>query len=95
MPLFSKAKTTIESNIEYGKEYVDSVTGLKGVAVAITKFQYGCVRIALQPKVKDDGEGKVPELCWFDEESLIGVEPIKESTGGPTPNPKQSPNPKR
>jgi hypothetical protein len=88
-----KEMTIIRTVIEYGKKYRDRNTGFEGVAVAITKWQFGCIRIALQPKVKEDGT--LLEASWFDEESLEGVEPIEKTTGGPTAVPKRSPDPKR
>lgn len=85
------AKTIIKTDVEFGKEYEDIVTGFKGVAVAVSKFQFGCVRIGLQPKVLE--MGKKPEAEWFDEESLKKMKPVKKSPGGPTPAPKSNPDP--
>ena len=86
-------RTKIETNVEFGKKYQDKNTGLIGVAVSISKWQYGCIRIALQPKVKEDGT--VPDAVWVDEEALIDVDVIDKNTGGPTPNPKNYSNPVR
>lgn len=84
--------TTIKTKVDIGKECKDTVTGLQGIAIAISKWQFGCIRIALQPPAKD---GKVPDAVWCDEESIEGVKPTKESTGGPTSNPKHNPDPLR
>jgi len=78
----------IETNIEFGKEYTDKNSKFKGRAVCISKWQYGCIRVSLQPKI--DMDGKMPESEWFDEESLEGVIPIISEPGGPRPNPKRN-----
>ena len=81
----------IETNIEYGKTYKDSISGFKGKVVAISKYQFGCIRIALMPPAKD---GKLEEIQWFDEEAIEGIERKNLFKGGPTPKPKQNPDPK-
>jgi hypothetical protein len=81
----------IETNIEFGKTYKDSISGFKGKVVAISKFQFGCIRIALMPPAKD---GKLEEIQWFDEEAIEGLERKNRFMGGPTPNPKRNPDPK-
>lgn len=85
----------IETEVEYGKSYESITTGYVGIAVAVTKWRYGCVRILLQPRVGKDNKQEEGE--WFDEADLsmvlerkTGEKPI----GGPTPNPKQNPMPK-
>jgi hypothetical protein len=60
--------STIKTDVEFGRVYRDKVSGFSGVAVAITKWQYGCVRVSLQPKVGDDGKLNSSET--FDEGSL-------------------------
>jgi len=83
--------TSIKSVVEFGKMYRDTITGLEGIATGIVKHQFGCVRIALQPKVK--GDGTVPGASWIDEESLEGVCPVKTALGGPMPAPKRAVDP--
>ena len=85
--------TIIETEVIYGKEYTDSVTGFVGKAVAITKWQHGCIRISLQAKATKDGA--VPDAVWFDEESLKGVKSIVKKPGGPRPSPQMNPDPSR
>ena len=80
--------TRIETNINYGNVYRDKITGFEGVAVAITKWQYGCIRVALRPLVDDKGDLRDEE--WFDEESIEGIESVEHATGGPTPRPKMN-----
>ena len=75
--------STIKTDVEFGKVYRDRVSGFSGVAVAITKWQYGCVRISLQPKV--DSAGKLINSETFDEGSLEEITPKEKTTGGPTP----------
>ena len=85
--------TIVETNIEMGKMYKDKNSGFKGIAVCLSKWQYGCLRIGLQPQVKEDG--KLEETQFFDEESIENIVPIKKETGGPSPFPKRNPDPKR
>lgn len=63
-------KTKIETELEYGQEVVDNVTGYTGTVVAVTQWQYGCVRIGVQGKMSQDG--KIPDLAWIDEPQLTG-----------------------
>uniref|UniRef100_A0A6M3IW42 Uncharacterized protein n=1 Tax=viral metagenome TaxID=1070528 RepID=A0A6M3IW42_9ZZZZ len=84
---------TIKSNIEFGKKYSSVTTGAEGIATAISKFQYGCIRVALQGKVKENGE--VPDAVWLDEADVKEVKQLKKETGGPTPNPKQNLDPRQ
>ena len=53
----------IETHIDLGKVYRDKVSGYRGVAVAITKWQCGSVRITLQPN-------KLMGQKTFDDEAL-------------------------
>ena len=84
---------TIKSNIEFGKRYSSVTTGAEGIATAISKFQHGCIRVALQGPVNEKGE--VPDAIWLDEADIEEVKPIKKVSGGPTPNPKQNPDPRQ
>ncbi len=79
--------------IELGDEVTDPITGLKGTAVAITTWMYGCKRINVQPKgTNKDGE---PFPCSsFDEPQLKvskrakipkKVKAERMRTGGPRP----------
>jgi len=85
--------TKIETSVIMGNTYKDKVSGFVGKAIAVTKWQFGCIRIALRPVVVKDG--KLMEEEWFDEESLENIIPKEKTTGGPTPNPKQNIEPKR
>ena len=84
--------TKIETNVTMGESYKDKVTGFVGKAVAVTKWQFGCIRVALRPVVNKDGEMKEEE--WFDEESLKGVEIQNKTSGGPSNRPKMNRDPK-
>lgn len=59
----------VRPNVELGDEVCDSITGFKGVAVAITEWLNGCQRIMIQPKELKDG--KPIEPLTFDTEQLI------------------------
>ena len=83
----------IESCVEFGKEYESKVSGAKGACIAVTKWQYGCIRVALQPRI--DKDGKVPEQIWVDAPELIGVEPQGAEPGGPRPASMRNSDPPR
>lgn len=54
--------------VELGDEVEDTVTGFKGVAVAVTLWLHQCSRVFVQPKV--DKDGKHQEGQTFDAPSL-------------------------
>ena len=85
--------TKIETRVNFGEKYKDIITGFEGRVVAILKWQYGCIRIALRPLMGMDN--KLPEEAWFDEQQLENINPIKKERGGPTPRPKMNNDPKR
>lgn len=82
--------------IKLGQECEDIVTGYKGICVARTEWLNGCVRISLQPKLKN---GLVPETQTFDEPQIKvigrGVKLPATNTGGPIPAPVPQPRTKR
>lgn len=56
---------------EIGTEYRDPISGFQGVAVALTVWQFGCMRVALQPRV--DKDGKYVDTQTFDDPQLVAV----------------------
>jgi len=54
--------------IKLGDKVKDTVTGHSGIVVARSEWLYGCVRLAVQGRVKD---GKVPDALWTDEPQVI------------------------
>ena len=84
---------TIESDLDFNREYKDGVSGFTGKVIAISKYQFGCVRVGLQPPVGKDG--KLPEQQWFDEGSIVGIEPKNEEHGGPSPSPRMNQEPRQ
>lgn len=81
----------------------DSITGVSGIAIAITYWIYGCARVVVQPaEVKD---GKPVDASSFDAPQLEmmkpppAVEPMNEGQvsppGGPRPEPERRPDPVR
>jgi hypothetical protein len=42
--------------IELGDRVKDKISGLKGIAVAITQWLYGCRRVTIQPEELKDGK---------------------------------------
>ena len=78
--------------INLGDEVKDTVTGLKGIAVARTQWLHGCDRIGVQPKARKDGT--IPDALNVDEPQLVLVKKkvVKKGTkktGGPMPMPMQ------
>lgn len=56
------------ADITLGATYRDPQTGIEGVAVAVTHFQYGCARVTIEWVKPTDGD--VEELT-FDEPRLV------------------------
>ncbi len=87
------------SKINLGDEVTDKVTGIKGIAIAFTKWLNGCVRWTVQPR-KLTKEGKVQDSETIDEGQLsvtkcaVIPQPVL-NPGGPRPAAKQLPNAKR
>lgn len=52
-----------------GMQYIDQVTGFRGVATAVTEWLNGCRRVCLEA-VNERGE---PLEYWFDEQRLDAV----------------------
>lgn len=74
--------------VTLGKEYKDSISGFRGIAIARSTYLYGCVRILLTPtSLKSDGDF-LPD-GWFDEPQLMVIrtkkvaKPKRAPTGGP------------
>ena len=77
---------------ELGDQVKDRVTGLKGIAVAVTTWISGCNRITIQPPV--DKDGKPPENYTVDEDMIEVIKKNKlgkvkkkkkKELGGPLP----------
>ena len=71
-----------------GDEVKDKISGFRGIAVARYSYLQGCNRIAVQPKIGQDG--KLPEAQTFDEPQLIIMKndvgkKEKGGRGGPMP----------
>jgi hypothetical protein len=54
--------------VELGDRVEDKITGLKGIAVGITNYLYGCQRIMVQPEESKDG--KPVDTFYVDEPQL-------------------------
>ena len=80
--------------IKLGKKYKDSLSGIEGRATAITEYEYGCRRVALEWLGKNSDGNKCCVEAWFDEERLIGKE-SKARKGGPGSVPAKRSIPKR
>lgn len=75
-------KQKYETEIELGKRYRDTQTGIEGVATAITFYQYSCERVCLETVI----DKKIEEY-YFDTARVVDVEtevrPTTTKTGGP------------
>lgn len=85
-------------HVELGDEVRDNITGLKGVAIGITRWLNGCIRVGVQPSGLKDG--KPIEAQWIDEPQLKIVKRQKvagpkEEPGGPKPTPQRQRDPRR
>lgn len=85
------------TEIDFGDQVTDPVTGFKGTVIAITQWMYGCRRVTVQPKgLNKDGE--LFGTHEFDEPQLKvtksaktpeKVTKLRTATGGPRPAIKQ------
>ena len=80
-----------KEKIKLGDKVKDPISGVTGIAVAITKWLYGCNRVAVQPKGVSKDTGKPFKISEFDEPQLeiISSKKIKRAsndTGGPRPS---------
>jgi len=71
--------------INLGDEVKDTITGLKGIAIARHTYLQGCDRISVQQPVNKSGE--VPEAMTFDEPQLKIVTFAKIKRTAPKKNP--------
>lgn len=80
--MFDGGKQKYGSDIELGKQYQDPQTGIRGVATAITFYQYACERVQIECVIQD----KIEEY-GFDAPRLESVETRERAgtarTGGP------------
>lgn len=73
---FMAVDLTKELNVEHLKQYfdwlgkpvVDRVRGVKGIATSINFDLYGCIQVAISPRIGVDG--KLPDQAWVDVQRL-------------------------
>lgn len=76
-----------------GSHVVDHISGLKGVAIGVTTWLNGCVRVIVQPKAVKD---TIPDPQSIDVQQIKVLKepkedkPKKSASGGPYPTPKQT-----
>lgn len=58
--------------IGLGDRVKDPITGFTGIAVAVTTWLHGCIRIAVQPESVQDG--KPAEDRYFDQSQLVLID---------------------
>lgn len=58
--------------VQLGDRVKDPITGYTGIAVAITTWLNGCIRIGVQPE-KLDKQGKIEDALNFDQSQLVMV----------------------
>lgn len=83
--------------LKLGDSAMDSISGFKGIVVAITNWLHGCQRVTIAPKELKDG--KPVDSHTFDAEQLkltaVPTEPIVPSlTGGPRIEPTRNQDPR-
>jgi hypothetical protein len=61
--------------IKLGTMVTDSLTGFTGIALCRTDYQYGCIRVRVQPRVVD---GKLPDDENVDERQLLENDPTND-----------------
>lgn len=73
---------------QLNQEVKDIVTGFKGIIMAFTEYNTGCIQYGVCPQ-KLEKDGKVPNWEWFDGSRLQQVTNkrlnIKPAIGGPHP----------
>ncbi len=73
-----------------GKQVEDTVTGLRGTAIARLVYMNGCVQYQIQPKIVVDGVPVEPK--WYDNEQVKlvskrkAVKNKRTPPGGPPPS---------
>lgn len=85
--------------IELGDRAKDRISGFSGIAIAITFWLNGCVRVTIQPEELPK-DGKLGENYTFDVEQCevtdkSVIEGPKIQHGGPSISPTQRTDPKR
>lgn len=78
----------MSKEIKLGDKVKDSVTGFKGIAIAITEHLHGCKQIAIKPEGMDkDGKTYSAESFDLPQIELIEAKKVerKTDTGGPKP----------
>lgn len=77
-------------SIQLGDEVKHTVSGFKGIAVAVTTWLHGCRRVNVQPKMEKDG--KLPDMQAFDELELeVTKKAVVASTPARSPEKPQPP----
>lgn len=60
-----------------GHEVRDVVSGMEGVVESVCFELYGCVQMAVRPRVpKDAKPGEYPDGRWFDEKRLLKISSV-------------------
>ena len=77
----------VNTKFEFRDELKDTVSGCKGIVVAITIYDTGCTHYSLQQKQRKDG--KVPDWESFDDSRLVLVKAANvikiKNKSGPAP----------
>ena len=75
--------------IELGDKAKDTMTGFKGIVIAITDWLHGCKRITIQPT--ELHEGKPIDALSFDEPQVIVTKKMNKPKSEPRFGPKSEP----
>ena len=86
-----------QAEITLGCKAKDTITGYKGIVIAITSWLNGCTRVTIQSQELKDGHPI--DHVTFDIEQIELLEAKKakakaKSTGGPHPEPRRGSDPR-
>lgn len=78
----------MDGKIELGDKVECPITGIEGIAVCVTKWMYGCVRVGVQQRAE---KGKPPDGIYYADEPQLKL--IKKAVAA-TPTPEKPEKPK-
>jgi hypothetical protein len=60
----------LETKLEIGQSYTDSVSGFKGICTGVTIYLNGCIQGLIEAKPNNNNDKPVSQ--WIDEQRLVG-----------------------
>lgn len=71
----TQTESVMSDTLELGRWVKDLVTGFAGVAVSVNYFVTGTIQVSVQPQVKSDSPGTLPDAYNIDVNSLVYAAP--------------------